>query len=709
MKKLLIASLSLVAILGLVGCSTDEITDNNTTTIENNASNSTTTENTSNTETTEINGKVADGYLVGARVCLDKNKNMICEDDEVNTITDDTGSYTLKIDINDKVKYPILVEVSEDVVDLDTNEKVNKSYKLMSMKPDFVSPFTTLAYVASMIDKDANKIVENNTKLFFDRYAVEGNISFDDYIANNDTSLHNIAKQIADLFKNNFEVVNSYMQDKNESDKILTAYLPIYFNIAGLSNDRNLTKTTLSNKYTQIQLYKSAKEIKEIKDKNLTVYLIKKKGDGRDFQLNSNEITDNSRITKKYRFSNIFDMLTDMDNYQVDEEYERKIIIQNNEILESSHRREHTCYYSKVSFNIKEADLSNIIYRVDGINKDISFKDGAKIYYVIAEDNTTYEDLSQFLDENSSSCIIKEVDEDNLKDFIENSSIFYPSDDWREGLVTWGEDDKNRSYKVVDNYLIIDDYFLKLKDNKLYKVLFEKLKRKVKSGFNKEAILDIISQYQTEEKSGDELVGKSLYSPNGDNIIFNEKNISINNKIYPAKVDVNYTFEENSTNNCEYKREYVIDKVIKSLNEYYHKKTDIYGFKLNKFSDEDEKYYLHEIIASQNIEDVVNSLDDNCVYKEDIEEDTLKDMIDNDVVFEFDYDDDWKEGKIDDIDYKVVTIDDEDYLIVQSKNEDKDRLYHLKDGNLTYIKFDYTQKPRGSKMLYNKSAYDKIK
>jgi hypothetical protein len=34
-----------------------------------------------------INGNVADGYLIGAKVCIDENINFACDDGEVTTYT----------------------------------------------------------------------------------------------------------------------------------------------------------------------------------------------------------------------------------------------------------------------------------------------------------------------------------------------------------------------------------------------------------------------------------------------------------------------------------------------------------------------------------------------------------------------------------------------------------------------------------------------
>ncbi|MEC8104037.1 MAG: hypothetical protein VXZ24_07080 [Pseudomonadota bacterium] len=46
-----------------------------------------------NGTTTSLSGKAADGYLAGARVCLDLNNNTACDDGEPTATTSAGGSY----------------------------------------------------------------------------------------------------------------------------------------------------------------------------------------------------------------------------------------------------------------------------------------------------------------------------------------------------------------------------------------------------------------------------------------------------------------------------------------------------------------------------------------------------------------------------------------------------------------------------------------
>lgn len=95
--------------------------------------------------TTSISGVVADGYLVGAKVCLDKNNNKKCDADEPSAITAAGGAYSLNVTEGDQTRYPVLVEVTATVTD-EQRPTSPKGYILTSPVGyyQFVSPLTTL-------------------------------------------------------------------------------------------------------------------------------------------------------------------------------------------------------------------------------------------------------------------------------------------------------------------------------------------------------------------------------------------------------------------------------------------------------------------------------------------------------------------------------------------------------------------------------------
>ncbi len=105
------------------------------------------------TPTTSISGKVADGYLVGATVFLDKNNNYQLDAGEPSATTDANGTYTLNMDPADVGKYPIVAMATKGVtIDMDNpNAPVTSSYMLSmpatavsgTVSSNFISPMST--------------------------------------------------------------------------------------------------------------------------------------------------------------------------------------------------------------------------------------------------------------------------------------------------------------------------------------------------------------------------------------------------------------------------------------------------------------------------------------------------------------------------------------------------------------------------------------
>jgi hypothetical protein len=97
--------------------------------------------------TTLISGKVADGYLAGATVFLDKNGNYQQDAGEPATTTDANGIYALIIDSADAGKYSIVaMAIKGQTTDKDTNATVPDSYVMSAPagSTGFISPMSTL-------------------------------------------------------------------------------------------------------------------------------------------------------------------------------------------------------------------------------------------------------------------------------------------------------------------------------------------------------------------------------------------------------------------------------------------------------------------------------------------------------------------------------------------------------------------------------------
>ena len=115
------------------------------------------------TNTTGLGGVVADGYLRGATVCLDQNRDDSCLGEAITTTSGAGGAYTLDIpDGVDGSAFPIVVEVPQGAVDEGEDPdsatddlSVSDSFTLSTPpgKNSFISPLTTLI----------NKIARNST------------------------------------------------------------------------------------------------------------------------------------------------------------------------------------------------------------------------------------------------------------------------------------------------------------------------------------------------------------------------------------------------------------------------------------------------------------------------------------------------------------------------------------------------------------------
>ncbi len=94
-----------------------------------------------------ISGKVIDGYIQGATVCLDLNQNNNCDAGEPSTTTSASGSYTLNYGSDAVIEnIPVVVNVPVGAID-QSDGPISKAYKLAAPANNalVISPFSTLA------------------------------------------------------------------------------------------------------------------------------------------------------------------------------------------------------------------------------------------------------------------------------------------------------------------------------------------------------------------------------------------------------------------------------------------------------------------------------------------------------------------------------------------------------------------------------------
>ncbi len=183
---------------------------------------STSTSTTTTNPKANLAGTVADGYLVGAKVCLDLNRDKACGSDEPSATTGTGGAYTLDVPAGiDSAQYPIVVEVSESTIDEDDGKPVGKPYVLSAPpgKPEFVSPLTTMIH--STLEQNPNLTVEEAETQLKTNLGVTGTVSlFKDYVkekhhgdtANEYKRIHTIAQVVANALEDNISEVKSAAQ-----------------------------------------------------------------------------------------------------------------------------------------------------------------------------------------------------------------------------------------------------------------------------------------------------------------------------------------------------------------------------------------------------------------------------------------------------------------------------------------------------------------
>lgn len=162
-----------------------------------------------------ISGRVADGYIQGATVCLDLNDNDACEANEPSAVTGAGGTYNLTIPAGTEGKQ-VVADIPATAIDEDTGEAVGQALVFSSPvdRPEFISPITTLIRQAvksnpaldsdeaeQSVKADLGLNADDDVSLFED-YVAKGN---DDQVAPEEAShfryIHETARVVASMMK----------------------------------------------------------------------------------------------------------------------------------------------------------------------------------------------------------------------------------------------------------------------------------------------------------------------------------------------------------------------------------------------------------------------------------------------------------------------------------------------------------------------------
>lgn len=192
MKRQKLAALSMITVGLIAGCGGGGGSDSGAT-----------------ATSTTISGKVADGYLSGAEVFLDKNGNYQWDVNEPKTTTDGNGAYRMTVPTADAATCPVVARAIAGVtIDNDTNTPVANSYVLCAPAgvAGFISPMSTLIREKMLADPNMT-LTEAMTQLRNQMNLPADIDMMADYVAGSQSGvntsqhqiMHTIAQQMVSL------------------------------------------------------------------------------------------------------------------------------------------------------------------------------------------------------------------------------------------------------------------------------------------------------------------------------------------------------------------------------------------------------------------------------------------------------------------------------------------------------------------------------
>ena len=160
----------------------------------------------------ELDGRVADGYIRGALVCVDLNENRDCDADEPASVSGAGGVFSLTIPDAGNGK-PVVAAIPADAIDEDTGQVVGQKRVFVAPadRPAFISPITTLIDAQQqddpsldivgaerLVKRDLGLETAGSISLFQDYVAAEQNAS-EAAIGNTFRYVHDTARVVAEL------------------------------------------------------------------------------------------------------------------------------------------------------------------------------------------------------------------------------------------------------------------------------------------------------------------------------------------------------------------------------------------------------------------------------------------------------------------------------------------------------------------------------
>lgn len=150
----------------------------------------------------QLAGSVIDGYIEGAKVCLDVNSNGACDAGEPAATTNASGQYTLDTTGVTTSGLTVIAEIPDTAKDSDdagqTLAAAGKSAYTMATpadKPSVITPLTTL--IVGKVKTDNITIAQATTKVLEQLGLPSDTDPHEDHVAKGNNTVHAAARQVA--------------------------------------------------------------------------------------------------------------------------------------------------------------------------------------------------------------------------------------------------------------------------------------------------------------------------------------------------------------------------------------------------------------------------------------------------------------------------------------------------------------------------------
>jgi len=204
------------------------------------------TTNDATGKSTTLSGTVADGYLIGAKACLDLNNNKKCDADEPYDTTDEDGGFDLEVSAEQAEKYSLIAEITPDTIDKDDGLPVGTAYTLTSpAKSRFVSPITSVLH--SVMEDNPQLSLGQAETFVKETFGLDSTSDLlSDYIAKEDPSVHELAQKVASILgeglKDAKEIASADAGDDLNEDDFNNVYGVVIKEIVQMANEIRITE-----------------------------------------------------------------------------------------------------------------------------------------------------------------------------------------------------------------------------------------------------------------------------------------------------------------------------------------------------------------------------------------------------------------------------------------------------------------------------------